>query len=87
MIDAAMNGFRLIQSSNEENGRSSQLLLVSECISVFRVIRCLAHICPIKALLTFLNRFHLLLDLNGDILSNLTIVDLIGLHLNAIARM
>ncbi len=30
-----------IQSSNEENGRSSQCLLVSECISVFRVIRCL----------------------------------------------
>ncbi len=30
-----------IQNSNEENGRSSQFLLVSECISVFRVIRCL----------------------------------------------
>ncbi len=33
--------FRSIQSSNEENGRSGQFLLVSECISVFRVIRCL----------------------------------------------
>ncbi len=28
-------------NSNEENGRSSQFLLVSECVSVFRVIRCL----------------------------------------------
>ncbi len=33
--------FRSIQSSIEENGRSSQFLLVSECISVFRVTRCL----------------------------------------------
>ncbi len=29
------------QNSNEENGRSSQFLLVHECISVFQVIRCL----------------------------------------------
>ncbi len=33
--------FRSIQSSNEENGRSSQFPHVSECIPVFRVIRCL----------------------------------------------
>ncbi len=33
--------FRSIQSSNEENCRSSQFLQVSECTSVFRVTRCL----------------------------------------------
>ncbi len=35
------NDFRSIQNSDEENGRSSQFLLVYECISVSWVIRCL----------------------------------------------
>ncbi len=48
--------FRSIQNANEENGRWSPFLFVSECISVSRVIRCLkVGIYMSSKCLTYLN--------------------------------